>query len=54
MYYKNASAVILVYDSTNLASFESLGIWLGDIEKHKTDELQIMAIAASKCDMSEQ
>jgi len=51
MYYKNAAAVILVYDQSNYHSFEKLQSWLDDIEKHSTVDNRMLAIAASKCDL---
>ncbi len=38
MYYKNASAVILMYDSTKHATFKSLERWLDDIEKFRSED----------------
>jgi small GTP-binding protein len=49
IYYKNAQAVILVYDTTDRESFKSLNKWIEDINT-QTTELQILVIAASKCD----
>jgi hypothetical protein len=40
---------ILVYDTTDRESFKSLNKWIEDINTHTT-ELQILVIAASKCD----
>jgi small GTP-binding protein len=51
MYYKNASAVILMYDSTKHASFNSLERWLDDIEKFRSEDNQVIAIAAGKSDL---
>lgn len=53
MYYKNANAVVLVYDVTNEGSFESLSSWYQEVDdKRGADELKL-AIAANKCDMAE-
>jgi GTPase SAR1 family protein len=51
MYYKNASAIVLVYDQTSESSFDSLEGWIADIEKYKTEEMQLLVIASSKIDM---
>ena len=53
MYYKNANAVVMVYDVSNVGSFDSLGSWYQEIdEKRGADDLKI-AVAANKCDMAE-
>jgi len=50
MYYKNASAIILVYDSTNRTSFKALESWVQEIDDNATEDLLIVSITASKCD----
>ena len=50
MYYKNAAAIILVYDSTNKGSFDGLNRWLEEIDNNATEDLWIVAVTASKCD----
>ena len=50
MYYKNASAIILVYDSTSRASFEALESWVEKIDDNASADLLIVSITASKCD----
>ncbi len=37
MYYKNAAAVLLVYDSTNRESFKALDTWVDAINEHTTE-----------------
>jgi len=54
MYYKNASAVILMYDSTKLQTFKSLERWIHDIEQFRSEDNQVMAIAAGKSDLVSQ
>ena len=51
MYYKNSSAVILVYDSTSLETFEAIHKWVKEIEEHRTGYV-LMFLVANKCDMS--
>jgi len=34
IYYKKAAAVCLTYDTTNLASFEALEHWVGELEEY--------------------
>ena len=53
MYYKNAAAVILVYDSTNEDTFHSIGKWVKEIDEHRTTQV-IVFLVANKCDMSQQ
>ena len=53
MYYKNAAAVILVYDSTNLETFESIGKWIKEIDEHRTTNVLIFLVA-NKCDKSQE
>lgn len=51
MYYKNSSAVILVYDTTNIETFESISKWIKEIEEHRTHNVLIFLVG-NKCDMS--
>ena len=37
MYYKNAAAVALVYDSTNEESFDSVSKWVKEIDDNRTN-----------------
>jgi GTPase SAR1 family protein len=50
MYYKNASAIILVYDSTSMNSFKALQSWMDEIDDNATEDLLLVAVTASKCD----
>lgn len=52
MYYKNAAAVALVFDSTNEESFLSIERWVHEIENNGANNL-LLALVANKCDMSE-
>lgn len=50
-YYRNADAVILMYDSTNIESFEKLNKWLEELDKHLDRNSDIVLIlVANKCD----
>ena len=51
MYYKNAAAVILVYDFTKYQTFKSLKKWIDDVEKFRSEDNQVLAIAAAKTDL---
>ena len=54
MYYKNAHAIVLVYDQTSEKSFNKLESWVEEIEKYSTVDDQILTIASSKCDLVNQ
>lgn len=50
-YYRNADAVILMYDSTNVESFEKLNKWLEELDKHLDRNSDItIVLVANKCD----
>ena len=53
MYYKNAAAVVLVYDCTNLDSFESVGKWMREIEENSSQNILIFLVS-NKCDMADE
>ena len=53
MYYKNAQAVILVYDQSSIDSFESLQKWIKEIEDHWTTNIQLFLVC-NKCDLTEE
>ncbi len=48
-YYRDADAIILVYDITKPASFEALTFWMGEIHHHAPKEC-LITIAGNKCD----
>ena len=52
MYYKNASAVCLVYDSTDSASFETLSFWHKELEERGQSNV-LINVVASKIDLDE-
>ena len=49
IYYKNANAVCLVYDSTNMKSFEELAFWVDELKEQASEKI-IIALVASKID----
>ena len=50
-YYRNVSAVVLVYDVTNEQSFNSLAKWVGECANHGlTPEDVPMIVVGNKCD----
>ena len=52
MYYKNAAAVALVYDTTNEDTFVSIEKWVQEIDQNGAGFVQ-MAIVGNKCDIAE-
>ena len=52
MYYKNASAVCLIYDSTSKESFEQLAYWVKELE-NRSDKNVHINVVASKIDDDE-
>jgi small GTP-binding protein len=53
MSFVDAGAIILVYDTTNKASFEALKLWLKAVND-SAPEHALRVIAANKCDLPEQ
>ena len=51
MYYKNASAIVLVYDCTDEESFNSLPVWVKEIDKFKNQDFQLLVVVSSKSDL---
>ena len=50
MYYKNASAVVLIYDNTSWESFRDIDKWMVEIDNFGQKDL-VLALVANKCDM---
>ena len=46
MYYKNANAVCLVYDSTSSDSFEALNFWVKELEERGSENVMINVVAS--------
>ena len=53
MYYQDASAAILVYDITQLSTFEGVQTWMKEIKEKAPPDILIV-IAANKSDLVEQ
>jgi len=53
MYFRGASAAIVVYDQTNEASFERAEAWVKQVMQTGTNPNIIIALAANKCDLKE-
>ncbi|XP_074599762.1 ras-related protein Rab-10-like [Brevipalpus obovatus] len=49
-YYRGASGIMLVYDITNLKSFDNVAKWLRTIDEHASEDVEKM-ILGNKCDM---
>ena len=53
MYYRGASAAILVYDITSVESFECVKDWVNELRTHVQHDI-VLAIAGNKADLGEQ
>ncbi|CAB3996908.1 ras-related Rab-22A-like [Paramuricea clavata] len=53
LYYRDASAAIVVYDITNQGSFYALQDWIKEIKRYGPGEC-VVAIAGNKCDLQDQ
>ena len=51
-YYRSASAIVLVYDVTNLRSFQHLSQWISDIDRLGPDNL-LRVLVGNKSDMEQ-
>ena len=49
---KNADGILLIYDVTQIKTFESISEWIDNIEMHKQPDVQIILIG-NKCDLKE-
>ena len=57
IYYKNAAAVAMIYDVTDLTSFQSLQKWYEEVEANYTNERGepiLYGVAGNKSDMYSQ
>lgn len=48
-YYRGANAILIVYDVTNLESFENITKWMQEISQHATDTI-LRILVGNKCD----
>ncbi|CAF1193073.1 unnamed protein product [Rotaria sordida] len=51
-YYRDANALLLLYDVTSYSSFENISAWLGEIKEFAQDDIIIMLIG-NKIDKSQ-
>mmetsp|Transcript_35395 Transcript_35395/g.41281 ORF Transcript_35395/g.41281 Transcript_35395/m.41281 type:complete len:197 (+) Transcript_35395:33-623(+) len=52
MYYRDASAAILVYDITEINSFKSLSYWIKELEEKVRKDNIVLVLAGNKADMT--
>jgi small GTP-binding protein len=53
LYYKDATAAILVYDVTNEKSFESISYWVEELKNKATRDNMVMCLVGNKCDIEQ-
>lgn len=51
-YYRGAMGIMLVYDVSNMKSFENISNWIRNIEMHATSDVELM-ILGNKCDIAD-
>eukprot|EP00826_Nyctotherus_ovalis_P010958 TRINITY_DN12857_c0_g3_i1.p1 TRINITY_DN12857_c0_g3~~TRINITY_DN12857_c0_g3_i1.p1 ORF type:complete len:247 (-),score=84.28 TRINITY_DN12857_c0_g3_i1:149-793(-) len=52
-FYRDADAVIIVYDTTNLESFKAMDYWIKEVKENTKDEV-LFTVAANKSDLIDQ
>ncbi|CAG0919221.1 unnamed protein product [Notodromas monacha] len=52
-FYRNAHAVVFVYDITRKSSFESLPTWIQECNKHQLTYAMPRILVGNKCDMND-
>eukprot|EP01016_Furgasonia_blochmanni_P013453 TRINITY_DN1686_c0_g2_i8.p3 TRINITY_DN1686_c0_g2~~TRINITY_DN1686_c0_g2_i8.p3 ORF type:complete len:109 (+),score=44.84 TRINITY_DN1686_c0_g2_i8:66-392(+) len=51
-YYRDANAIILVYDVTDIRSFNSIQeYWIKELENKKKDDNVVLGMLGNKCDV---
>eukprot|EP01105_Mastigella_eilhardi_P024165 TRINITY_DN6257_c0_g1_i1.p1 TRINITY_DN6257_c0_g1~~TRINITY_DN6257_c0_g1_i1.p1 ORF type:complete len:185 (-),score=53.04 TRINITY_DN6257_c0_g1_i1:231-785(-) len=50
-FFRNADAVIILYDTTDAASFSNVQQWLELVQQHASSENVLVAVAGNKIDM---
>lgn len=51
-YYRGAMGIMLVYDVSNMKSFDNISNWIRNIEMHATQDVELM-ILGNKCDIAD-
>lgn len=52
MYFKGSSAAVCVFDTTNIDTFNSLELWIKEIDQNSLENMHLL-ILGNKCDMPE-
>ncbi|CAL8105075.1 unnamed protein product [Calicophoron daubneyi] len=52
-YYRGAMGIMLVYDVTNLRSFENIHLWMRNIDQHANQDVEKMLLG-NKCDAGDE
>jgi Ras-related protein Rab-18 len=53
-YYRGAHGIIVVYDITNRASFESVGEWLKEVDIYSTRDAAVKMLVGNKTDRADE
>ena len=53
-FYNNANVVLLVYDITNVKSFEDIGSWVNDAKTNNTDMIIHFVLIGNKIDLEQE
>ncbi len=53
MYYQDAAAAVIVYDTTFRESFESAKNWVEDLKQNANVQDLVIAIVGNKCDLTD-
>merc|ERR1712050_792651 len=53
IYYRGASAAVVVYDQTNTATFERAQDWVRQVIQTSANPNMVIALAANKCDLAD-
>ena len=52
MYYRGASAAIVVYDISNRSSFDTMKRWIDELKVRAPQNI-VLALAGNKCDLAD-
>ena len=51
LYYRDASAAVLVYEVSDSKSFQSMQYWLNELDSKVKGEGMVLGLAGNKCDL---